>query len=51
MLELEARLRKVVFQERKSRVCLYTEEGVGEETEQNPEGAVSWEAGEWGMGA
>lgn len=35
MLQLEARLRKDVFQEGKSQVYLYTEEGVGEETQQN----------------
>lgn len=30
---------------------LYTEEGVGEETERNMEGAVSWETAELGRGA
>lgn len=41
---MEARLRKDIFQARELWAYLYTEEGVGEETEQNLEGAASWEA-------
>lgn len=48
---MEARLNKDIFQAGKLRVYFYTEEGVGEETQRNLEGAVSWETAVWGMEA